>query len=753
MNAIKKIVMGFVVSCAATASRADTYYWFGTNPNGAYNGVFAGTTAAGANYGWSTDPNATKATVAHTVSADHDYVVPTYSTSPARYPRVPPCTFAGKTLKLIGTLPLGLATGTFTFNTIIGGEYKDQSTATIANWFGGATMEVDADFQIDAGKAIGIRNVPAGGEARNTILGTSANKITGAGSLMLAGSGDGTAYYEVLCDASGFTGTINVGLNGNPVTGSAPGPANFTFKLSCPAFGGTVTDLPVNTKNVIVNYDGLPSDKGLRVATTAVPAALKTKLYFWSSTADFTAKNFPLMTFPAGTGISTDDFTVYHRTTKDGTDKEAFADLGVRVNADDGSMTLVANFEGQTVNLNSWTTEPALSKTTWMVREDEPGAVTRTPVAKYGTETMTVTLNGQVWDGTMPTAVGQYTLTWSIAATESYTGISISREFEISEFVDPVNSPVRYLPAGGQYWKPSAALFSALDSLPAAGGIIELNADLMDTQAPGASDFTKPVVFRSSTHPDRAGQRFAFTYNTGKRVNGVLSVSNLVIEASNASLSAGEDTGFTVSGGGRLTVEKDVEFPTSRTLVNASGANTKVDFNGVALTNFVNTANAASSSLCVLSGGASLTIRPGTQIAGARRKAIVENDATSTLTLTGGAITNNVIMGAAGAAVIANGAVNVSGSSIVWDNTRSGAQVNILPTDASKVNLTGDLAADAKLGVSYGDQPGDRFGVRTAGNPGKAFVCDANEKLCGVAKSDGYLHWKSLLSGLTIFIQ
>ena len=71
--------------------------------------------------------------------------------------------------------------------------------------------------------------------------------------------------------------------------------------------------------------------------------------------------------------------------------------------------------------------------------------------------------------------------------------------------------------------------------------------------------------------------------------------------------------------------------------------------------------------------------------------------------------------------------------------------------DANKIKLSGDLGADAKVGVSYGSAAGDAFGVVEDGDPGRGFVCDQDAKLYGAAGGDGKLCWTSGKHGLVIF--
>ena len=77
---------------------------------------------------------------------------------------------------------------------------------------------------------------------------------------------------------------------------------------------------------------------------------------------------------------------------------------------------------------NEWTTEAAIDKTEWMKTLDEPGKLTP-PVAKFGT--LVATLNGQAWDGALPTEVGSYTAKWTVEETENYTGLEVTISFKV----------------------------------------------------------------------------------------------------------------------------------------------------------------------------------------------------------------------------------------------------------------------------------------------------------------------------------
>ena len=76
---------------------------------------------------------------------------------------------------------------------------------------------------------------------------------------------------------------------------------------------------------------------------------------------------------------------------------------------------------------NAWTTEAALSKTTWKV--GETAATVTDAVAKFGT--VTKKLNGAAYTA-MPTAEGSYTLTWSVVGTSNYSELTVSKTFTIT---------------------------------------------------------------------------------------------------------------------------------------------------------------------------------------------------------------------------------------------------------------------------------------------------------------------------------
>ncbi len=72
---------------------------------------------------------------------------------------------------------------------------------------------------------------------------------------------------------------------------------------------------------------------------------------------------------------------------------------------------------------NEWTTEPSISLESWT--QGETAGVLTAGVAKFGTVTASMT--------ELPTEVGSYTITYTVAETKNYTGLTATVQFEIKE--------------------------------------------------------------------------------------------------------------------------------------------------------------------------------------------------------------------------------------------------------------------------------------------------------------------------------
>ena len=153
--------------------------------------------------------------------------------------------------------------------------------------------------------------------------------------LQSATTGSTAPTFE-FSNAADFLGTIADG-------GTGAANEKLILKLTG-GFGGTITSLPAGTTKVLVNYDGLPAGKGLRVASTTIPEPLKMVVTFYSSTAAFLSDGFVLMTFPAGTVVDPSAFTVKYAGSAS-EDVRTFAHLKKVDNAD-GTVSLAVSNEG-----------------------------------------------------------------------------------------------------------------------------------------------------------------------------------------------------------------------------------------------------------------------------------------------------------------------------------------------------------------------------------------------------------------------
>ena len=81
---------------------------------------------------------------------------------------------------------------------------------------------------------------------------------------------------------------------------------------------------------------------------------------------------------------------------------------------------------------NVWTTTPAISKTTY--KANDPATLTP-GVARFGTVAATIAKDGAAattFSGALPTDVGSYELTYSVAGTANYTGLTATLTFTVT---------------------------------------------------------------------------------------------------------------------------------------------------------------------------------------------------------------------------------------------------------------------------------------------------------------------------------
>ena len=288
--------------------------------------------------GWSDNPEATSGS--HTVVAGEDYVV--LAGKHIRCGATDDMTFPGDSLKLSGRIGLA-GTHTYTFNNLIANGDPDGRKVggtvggEIGAWKDGTEPTLAGNISIPTGHSLVLAT--SGDKSRKIKVSA---KISGPGTLFVSGGGGSSESKLTLTgDNSGFTGTVKC-----PPAESTE-PVKYTLDVQG-NFGGTITSLPsaANVTEIKFSYAGLDAEKGLVVATTTIPEALKAKLSF-SNVTDASAEGLPLITFPEGTSVDASQFTVKNGSTE-------FTKLDTVMN-DDGTITLVANYqqtsiEGATVS-------------------------------------------------------------------------------------------------------------------------------------------------------------------------------------------------------------------------------------------------------------------------------------------------------------------------------------------------------------------------------------------------------------------
>lgn len=257
------------------------------------------------------------------------------------------CTFGGRSLTLTGSDPNGnrlmFKGPDFAVYHVADLRVDD---AMIFNGNGGRTYTLAGKLTIGAGRICGF---DASDSGTRTIIVDSDVHGDATSTLRIADTnGSGTPVYY-LNNLANFTGLLDV-----------PAAKNTKFKLTVNgAFNGSLLSLG-KTVTFCVDYDGLPADKGLRVANLSVPEGLKTQLTLFSETADFAADGLPLLTFPAGAQVNAADFTIaYARRPELAAAvipalKTLTADDGSVVLAVDGSAPLYAKLKDDGTGTFAW---------------------------------------------------------------------------------------------------------------------------------------------------------------------------------------------------------------------------------------------------------------------------------------------------------------------------------------------------------------------------------------------------------------
>ena len=248
-------------------------------------------------------------------------------------------TFGGATLTLEAGGEMALKAGdlktkvpgTVSFASLIGDGGAIYHAVANTQTINGGTVSMNADKSLIVGLSPNNRTLIIASE----LIGGDSTQLAITSSFE---SGSEGQVLE-LQNAAGFSGTITGSKSNADATGT------FALKLTG-GFSGTITSLPSDTTQVLVNYDGLPSGKGLRVATTTIPELLKTTLVLYSDTKSTLKAGDVVMTFPVGTKVDPSEFKVGFAYGVSGA--VATLPLEVNENGDDTISLVVKNDSGST---------------------------------------------------------------------------------------------------------------------------------------------------------------------------------------------------------------------------------------------------------------------------------------------------------------------------------------------------------------------------------------------------------------------
>lgn len=318
-------------------SRAGTYYKLNNDVAGftSFSGAYSG---GGTTIGWTDSRDGTRA-VTPTDIGNSDFIVGKMLRPDNK---VTSQTFPGKTL----TLETGGQ-----INVAIDG---NPHTIVVTNLVGAggrilfnsvnATTIFDGGMSIGSGSSLELRLYAVG-----PLLAKIDSKISGDETAAInikvynQNSADSSNIKTLqLQDAANFYGKI-ADSSDYTLTGNDSQWGRLHLKLTG-GFSGSIESLPRNTQRLTVNYDGLPSGKGLVFSSATIHDAVKTGVVLYAATSALLKDGLVLMTFPAGTALDASEFTVKYAgaDTEDGI---AYAHLK-KIDNEDGTVSLAVSNEG-----------------------------------------------------------------------------------------------------------------------------------------------------------------------------------------------------------------------------------------------------------------------------------------------------------------------------------------------------------------------------------------------------------------------
>ena len=285
----------------------NTYYKTGSDTG--YNSSLP--TSSALSSGWSKTPGGTAVTVAAADIEASDFIVSGGNVLRTCGTQM----FGGRTLRLSGPGDGSSAQWLMKYNS--DNEPRDTQIAPVTTvdrlvFSGGVVypatdsvhFKLAGNIEIESGRSMGLMTLMPGNNTPLRRLEIAA-PVTGGTNTTIdifkvnddnftTQTGDTETVFD---DLENFTGVFNDHLPAWKASDASY--IHFAGK-----FGGRIGTMETNNIEFIVNYDGLPSGKGLRTATTTVPGKLKTKTVFYSSdVSKFMTDGTVLATFPSGTAV------------------------------------------------------------------------------------------------------------------------------------------------------------------------------------------------------------------------------------------------------------------------------------------------------------------------------------------------------------------------------------------------------------------------------------------------------------------
>ena len=398
----------FALAASLTA-QATTYYMRGQDGGG--KSSFTGARSANT-IGWATTRDGS--VVANATMSGNDFIV--QDGTRLRTGTAASQSFGGASLTLEAGGEMYLKAGDLTTKVL--------GTISIPQLIGagGAIVHSVANTQtinggtvsINAGKSLNVKLSPS----NRTLIIASEFVGDNTAELAITSSFESGANGQVLelQDGAGFFGTIT----GSKYNADASG--TFALKVTG-GFSGTITSLPSDTTQILVNYDGLLSGKGLCVATTTIPEPLKNTVVLYSNKKSALSAGDVVMTFPAGTEVVPAEFAVAFAHGVSGAVGTALPLENV-VN-DDGTISLVVKNGGGSTYV--WTGEADDGKMStggnWE-GESAPGAGAALDFSKV-TAATSIAANGLTY-GAVTMGTGVITFSGSLTATSFSDTVNIS---------------------------------------------------------------------------------------------------------------------------------------------------------------------------------------------------------------------------------------------------------------------------------------------------------------------------------------